>query len=614
MSIITTIQHAVSEAVKSLYGMDVQADKIALNVTRSEFAGDYTVVVFPFTKAAKKAPPVIADEIGRFIKEKIDVIDDFNIVKGFLNIEISKDYWMDFLKGMYQEKHFGYLASTGKKVLVEFSSPNTNKPLHLGHIRNILLGWSTYKILKAAGNDVYRIQIINDRGIAICKSMLAWKKIGHGATPESTGKKGDHLVGDFYVAFEQLFQAEYQEWQQTDEAQNIFKTEAKAGDTEAIFFKSYKDTYFNKQSKIGAEARKMLNDWEAGDEEVMALWKMMNDWVYAGFDVTYHHLGVAFDKLYYESNTYLEAKSIVEEGLSKGVFSKREDGSVIADLEDVKLGVKTILRGDGTSLYITQDMGTARLRYRDFAADQMVYVVANEQNDHFQKLFEILKRLGEPYADGLFHLSYGMINLTTGKMKSREGTIVDADDLMAKVIEEATNNSKERATTVELAPEEQAAIFRKIGLAALKFFIIKVNPKKTMIFDPKESVDLQGQTGPYVQNAYVRIQSILKKADMAAFPLAETYKKMDVAEKDLITTLYQFPILIGTAAEGMDPSLIANYCYNLAKAYHRFYHDFSILKAESEAAKQFRLMLSIAVANVLETGMDLLGIEMPDRM
>lgn len=614
MNIITTIQEGVSEAVKALYGLDITPENITLNVTRSEFAGDYTVVVFPFTKAAKKAPPVIAEEIGAFLADKITPVSGYNVVKGFLNIEISKDYWMSFLQGMYNVEQYGYHPSTGKKVLVEFSSPNTNKPLHLGHIRNILLGWSTYKILTAAGNDVSRIQIVNDRGIAICKSMLAWKKLGKGVTPASSGKKGDHLVGDFYVAFEQLFQAEYKAWQSSPEGKEVFASQAKKTHSEEVFFKDYKDDYFNQYSKVGAEARKMLKDWEDGDEEVLALWKMMNDWVYTGFDVTYEDLGVKFDKLYFESNTYLEAKEMVQKGLDMGVFTTRADGSVIADMEDVNLGVKTILRGDGTSLYLTQDLGTARKRYEDFKADQMIYVVANEQNDHFKKLFEILKRLEEPYADGLFHLSYGMINLTTGKMKSREGTIVDADDLMKKVINEATSNSKERATTAELSHEEQADIFRKIGLAALKFFIVKVNPKKTMTFDPRESVDLQGQTGPYVQNAYVRIQSILKKADMQAFPKVSAYKDMAVAEKDLITTLYQFPGLIQSAAEGMDPSLIANYCYNLAKAYHKFYHDYSILKAESEPAKEFRLILSIAIANVLKTGMDLLGIEMPDRM
>ena len=614
MNIVSNIQEGVSAAVKELYGMEMLPEDVVLNVTRVDFAGDYTVVVFPFTKAAKKAPPVIAEEIGTLLRKKVPEVSGYNVVKGFLNIEVSKDYWMQFLQGMYAEEQYGYQPTTGKKVLVEFSSPNTNKPLHLGHIRNILLGWSTYKILKAVGHDVYRVQIINDRGIAICKSMLAWQKIGNGITPEKAGKKGDHLVGDFYVAFEKLFQAEYLEWQQSTIAKEIFAKEAKDGQSEEAFFKSYKDTYFNQYSKVGAEAKKMLRDWEAGDEEVLALWKMMNDWVYDGFDVTYRNLGVEFDKLYYESETYLEAKDLVQKGLEMGVFTTREDGSVIADLEDAKLGVKTILRKDGTSLYLTQDMGTARRRYEEFHPDQMIYVVANEQDDHFKKLFEILKRLGEPYADGLYHLSYGMINLTTGRMKSREGTIVDADDLMAGVIKEATINSQERATTVELTPEEQTEINRKIGMAALKFFIVKVNPKKTMIFNPKDSVDLQGQTGPYVQNAYVRIQSILKKANMAAFPKAGAYRDMSDAEKDLITTIYQFPGLIQSAAEAMDPSLIANYCYNLAKAYHKFYHDFSILKAESEEAKQFRLILSIAIASVLNTGMDLLGIEMPERM
>ena len=614
MSIINVIQDGVIEAVKHLYDGDITDDQITMNSTRKEFEGDYTIVVFPFTRIARKKPEEIGKEIGQFLVEKVEHISGFNVIKGFLNLVISDDFWLEFLNSIYNEGDFGKQPPNGKKVLVEYSSPNTNKPLHLGHIRNILLGWSTYKILDAAGYEVFRVQIVNDRGIAICKSMLAWQNYGDGATPESTGTKSDHFVGDYYVLFEQKFKAEYQAWQSGEEGKAVYEDKKKEDQSEIAFFKGFKNTYFNEYSSLGKEAKAMLIKWEAGDEETIALWKKMNQWVYNGFDATYDKLGVTFDKLYYESNTYLLGKDLVEEGLEKGLFYQEDDGSVWIDLEDVKLGKKIVLRSDGTSVYITQDLGTAQLRNKDFGVNKMVYVVADEQNYHFQVLFEILKRLEEPYADGLYHLNYGMVDLPTGKMKSREGTVVDADDLIAEVVKEAQANSSERGTLSDLSTEEQNEIINQIALAALKFFIVKVHPKKRMVFDPKESVDLQGQTGPYIQNAFVRVKAVLRKAGDASVAGAMDYKELQTIEKDLIAQLFGFPTQIQNAAKEYDPSIIANYCYDLAKAYHRFYHDCPILRAESDSAKAFRLMLSMAIANTLKTGMDLLGIEMPEKM
>ncbi|PHN07626.1 arginine--tRNA ligase [Flavilitoribacter nigricans] len=614
MNIVEVIQDQVIKGVKTLYGADVAPEQAVVSPTRKEFEGNYTVVVFPFTRAAKKKPEMIGEELGAYLVQEVPELESFNVIKGFLNLVVADTYWAQLVDDIYEQTNYGLQPRNGRKVMVEFSSPNTNKPLHLGHIRNILLGWSAYKILDAVGYDVVRVQIVNDRGIAICKSMLAWQRFADGATPGSTDTKSDHFVGDYYVRFEKEFRAEYEAWQETAAAEKVYEAEKKEELSKAAFFKAYKDKYFNQYSELGGAAKEMLRKWEANDPATRTLWERMNQWVYDGFNETYEKLGVTFDRLYYESQTYLLGKQLVDKGMDSGTFYKKEDGSVWADLEDAKLDHKTILRSDGTSLYVTQDLGTAHQRYEDFGVEKMIYVVADEQNYHFQVLFEILKRLEEPYADGLYHLSYGMVDLPSGRMKSREGTVVDADDLVAEVIEEARLNSAERDTTADLSEDQRQDIIRKIALAALKFFIIKVHPKKRMVFDPKESVDLRGQTGPYIQNAYVRIQSVIRNAGQFDLVAASSYTGLNDEERELTQLLFGFPQLIQTAANEMDPSHIAAFCYDMAKAYHKFYHEHSILSAESEAARAFRLKLSMAVSNTLRTGMDLLGIEMPERM
>ncbi len=614
MNIISVIQAGVSGAIGQLYGESINPDAISVTATRKEFTGDFTVVVFPYTKFARKKPHEIGQEIGGYLMAHQSEFSAFNVIQGFVNLSVSPKYWHTFLLGMYADTTFGHRPRLGKKVMVEFCSPNTNKPIHLGHIRNILLGWSTARILDAMGYDVIKVQVINDRGIAICKSMLAWQLFAAGEEPAAAGKKPDHYVGDYYVAFEKAFQAEYKAWQLTAKAQTLLSEGLKEGESEGDFFKRYKDTYFNKHSELGAAAREMLRRWEEGDPETVALWKKMNGWVYEGFNETFEKLQIHFDKLYFESNTYLLGKDMTDEGLASGIFYRKDDGSVWADLTEAKLDQKAILRSDGTSLYITQDMGTARLRYQDFGVEKMVYVVADEQNYHFQVLFEILRRMGEPYAAGLYHLAYGMVELPSGKMKSREGTVVDADDLIAEVIEEARINSQERDTTAALTQGERDEIIRRIGMAALKFFILKVHPQKRMVFDPKESVDLHGQTGPYVQNAYVRIRSVLRKAEGTTFAKAAAYEALTADECDLIRQLYSYPAVLEEAATTYDPSTLATYAYTLAKSFHKFYHDYSILNAESEPTRDFRLALSQAIAHVLLSSMQLLGIEMPERM
>lgn len=615
INIIEIIQEGVIKAVKSLYNQDISADQITMNSTRKEFVGDYTVVVFPFTKIARKKPEIIGEEMGMFLVHEIEQVTSFNVIKGFLNLVVEDTYWLQFLEDIYHDSNYGYAPPNGKKVMVEFSSPNTNKPLHMGHIRNILLGWSTSKILKAAGYEVVKVQIVNDRGIAICKSMLAWEKFGQGNTPESTGIKSDHFVGDFYVKFEQKFKEEYQQWQKTEEAKSILESKKKEDQSAIAFFKAYKNTYFNEYSEIGKEAKEMLIKWEAGDSETRALWEKMNQWVYQGFEETYDKLGVSFDKLYYESNTYLLGKDIVDNGLENGTFYRKADDSVWIDLEAAKLDHKLVLRSDGTSVYMTQDLGTAELRYKDYGVDKMVYVVADEQNYHFQVLFEILKRIGAPYAAGLYHLSYGMVDLPTGRMKSREGTVVDADDLIAEVVAEARVKANENGETDNFEPEEQEEIIRKVGLAALKYFIIKVNPKQRMIFNPEESVRLTGQTGPYIQYSYVRINGVANRAAQEGVDLEASlaYQQLEPLERELIQLVFQFPSNIQQAGTEYDPSVIANYCYTLAKTYSQFWHDLPIFNAEAPA-RAFRLKLCQAIGHVLKIGLDVLGIEVPDKM
>ena len=614
--IISTLQNTVAQAVEHLYGEQADPGKVLVNATPPDFGGDYSIVVFPFVKAAKKAPDAVAAEIGEYLQQKIAEIKGFNVVKGFLNLEISDAYWQSFLQSVAGNPDFGRQPANGKKVMVEYSSPNTNKPLHLGHIRNILLGWSCSKILEAVGYEVVKTQIINDRGVAICKSMLSWQKFGGGKTPESEGIKSDHFVGDYYVLFEQKTKEEYDAWQKTAEAKNIFESKRKPDQPEAAFFREFKNKWFNEHSALGAEVRGMLLKWEAHDLDTIALWKKMNNWVYEGFDKTYADMGVSFDKLYYESDTYLLGKDIVESGLAKGVFFKKEDGSVWVDLTDAGFDQKALLRADGTSVYITQDLGTARMRYEELGCERFVYVVADEQNYHFQVLFEVLKRLGEPYADGLHHLSYGLVELPTGRMKTREGTVVDADDLIAEVIRIAGEQAGERGEIEGISEAERNENLRKVGMGALKFFIIKVHPKKKMIFNPEESVDLQGQTGPYIQYSSVRINGLMQRVEKEKVDLSKAgaYAAIQPQEKDLLVALHDYPNVVRNAADEYDPSLVANFCYDLAKKYHRFWHDLSIFSAETDAAKAFRLTLSKSVGQVLKAGMGLLGVEMPERM
>jgi arginyl-tRNA synthetase len=615
MHFLEEVRESFVSAVSACFDLIWSHEQVLINDTRKEFSGDYTIVIFPLVGQLKRKPAEIGDVLGSWLLNNNADIIGYETVQGFLNLQMSDAFWLKHLEHISCVSSYGTVPSTGKKVLVEYSSPNTNKPLHLGHIRNILLGWSCANILEANGYEVIRTQVINDRGIAICKSMLAWKKFAQGATPASTGMKGDHFVGDYYVKFEEAFRTEYADFQSSDQGRSIFANQAKPGQEAADFFSAYKNRYFNEHSPLGSEARQMLLDWEAGDPETLSLWKTMNGWVYDGFNETYKQLGVRFDSIYYESDTYLLGKSAVEHGLQKGVFYQEADGSVWVNLEDVGMDRKIVLRSDGTSVYVTQDIGTAQQRYADFGIDKMVYTVADEQDYHFKVLFEILKRLGEPYADGLYHLSYGMVELPSGRMKSREGTVVDADDLMQEVIGEVRAMSEERGEITSLPKEEQEAILHKIGLGALKFFMIKVQPRKKMIFDPRESVDIHGQTGPYIQNAYVRIQSVLRKAsEMKTEVHYSHYNDMQDQEKVILRQLLQYSEVVGEAGKQYDPSAIANYCYALAKEFHKFYHDVRILNAETEAAKAFRLQLCQMTGKVLNHGFYLLGIEMPDRM
>lgn len=610
---LANLQAEIKGAIKHVFDYQLPDNQLIVSPTKKEFEGEYTFVTFPLVKALKNKPEVLGEQMGAYLKENSSIVSDFNVVKGFLNLSLNDGFWSTALSTVGDET-FGSKPANGKTFMVEFSSPNTNKPLHLGHIRNILLGWSMAQIAEANGYKVIKTQVINDRGIAVCKSMIAWQDLGEGKTPESTGTKGDHFVGSYYVAFEQVFQKEYKAWQETEKGQEIFTTLGKEGQDAETFFKGYKNKYFNEYSAIGARTKEMLLKWEADDPEVKALWKKMNGWVYDGFETTYKKLGVDFDYNNYESETYLLGKEFVDEGLKSGVFYKKDDGSTWIDLESAKMDHKIVLRSDGTSVYVTQDLGTAHQRYEQYKMDHLVYVVADEQDYHFKVLFEILKRLGEPYADSLYHLSYGMVDLPSGKMKSREGTVVDADDLVEEVINEARKASQERGGLEGISTEEQEEIYRKVGLSALKYFIIKVNPKKRMTFDPKESVDMQGQTGPYIQNAYVRIQSIFRKAEVTKVDQPQDVLEFNNLERDLIVQLSQYPHVLEEAFNKYDPSIIANYSYTLAKSFHRFYHDCRILNAETESLKQNRLYLSQTIGSILESSMQLLGMEMPEYM
>ena len=605
MKIESRISEAVLAAVKELYGQDVPESMIQLQKTKSEFEGNLTLVVFPFLKMSKKKPEDTAQELGEYLLAHCNVIAKFNVVKGFLNLVIAPAAWIALLNDINADERFGEkpITDASPLVMVEYSSPNTNKPLHLGHVRNNLLGWSLAKIMEANGNKVVKTNIVNDRGIHICKSMLAWKKWGNGATPESTGKKGDHLIGDYYVAFDQHYRAECKALAEQFRAEGLSEDEAE---------KRAKD-----EAPLIKEAHEMLVKWEQGDKEVRALWKMMNDWVYEGFDETYKMMGVGFDKIYYESDTYLEGKAKVEEGLKKGLFFRKPDGSVWADLSDEGLDQKLLLRADGTSVYMTQDIGTADMRFKDYSIDQMIYVVGNEQNYHFQVLSILLDRLGFKWGKELVHFSYGMVELPNGKMKSREGTVVDADELMSEMIASAKRTSEELGKFADMTDSERNEIARIVGLGALKYFILKVDARKNMLFNPEESIDFNGNTGPFIQYTYARIRSIMRKAEAEGLVLPETLADdmpLNDKEVELVQKLNNFDVVVEQAGKDYSPNGIANYCYELTKDFNQFYHDYSILNAENNAAKTVRLMLAKNVAKVIKNGMDLLGIEVPERM
>ena len=605
MTIEQQIITSAQAAVKELYGQEVPENLVQLQKTRSGFEGNLTLVVFPFLKISHKKPEDTAQDLGAYIKQNCEAIADFNVVKGFLNLVIDKKAWLSLLNEMNQNEKFGEKPVTENSplVMIEYSSPNTNKPLHLGHVRNNLLGWSLAQIMEANGNKVVKTNIVNDRGIHICKSMLAWLKYGNGETPETSGKKGDHLIGDYYVAFDWHYRAEVAELKA--------KYIAEGMDEESAEKKA------KEESPLIKEAHEMLVKWEQNDPEVRALWKKMNDWVYAGFDETYKALGVGFDKIYYESNTYLVGKKKVEEGLAKGLFFRKDDNSVWADLTDEGLDQKLLLRSDGTSVYMTQDIGTAEMRFNDFPIDKMIYVVGNEQNYHFQVLSILLDRLGFKWGKELVHFSYGMVELPNGKMKSREGTVVDADDLIAAMIADAKQTSEELGKFKDMSEEERNEIARIVGLGALKYFILKVDARKNMLFNPEESIDFNGNTGPFIQYTYARIRSILRKAAAEGITIPTTLSdEMPLNEKEieLIQKLNEFGVAVEQAGKDYSPSGIANYCYELTKAFNQFYHDYSILGADTDDEKVVRLVLAQNVGKTLKNGMALLGIEVPERM
>ena len=605
MKIEDKLVASVISGLKALYGQEVPEKMVQMQKTKKEFEGHLTLVVFPFLKMSKKGPEQTAQEIGEYLKANDPAVAAFNVIKGFLNLTIASATWIELLNEIQADEQYGLVQVTDASplVMIEYSSPNTNKPLHLGHVRNNLLGNALANIVAANGNKVVKTNIVNDRGIHICKSMLAWKKYGNGETPETSGKKGDHLVGDYYVSFDKHYKAEVKELMAKFTAQGMSGDEAKAK-AEA-------------ESPLMQEAREMLVKWEAGDPEVRGLWEMMNNWVYAGFDETYKKMGVSFDKIYYESNTYLEGKEKVMEGLEKGFFYKKEDGSVWADLTAEGLDHKLLLRGDGTSVYMTQDIGTAKLRFADYPINKMIYVVGNEQNYHFQVLSILLDKLGFEWGKSLVHFSYGMVELPEGKMKSREGTVVDADDLMEEMIATAKETTQELGNLDGLTQEEADDIARIVGLGALKYFILKVDARKNMTFNPKESIDFNGNTGPFIQYTYARIQSVLRKAAESGIVIPEQIPAgIELSEKEegLIQMVADFAAVVKQAGEDYSPSIIANYTYDLVKEYNQFYHDYSILREENEAVKVFRIALSANVAKVVRLGMNLLGIEVPSRM
>lgn len=605
MNIAGEISSSVIKAVKELYGADITENMVQLQKTKREFEGSLTLVVFPFLKISRQKPEATAEAIGNWLVENCEHVERFNVVKGFLNLVLAQQSWIKLLNAISADEHYGErkAGADAPLVMIEYSSPNTNKPLHLGHVRNNLLGWSLAQIMEANGNRVVKTNIVNDRGIHICKSMLAWLKWGNGETPETSGKKGDHLIGDYYVAFDKHYREEVKELEAKFKAEGMTDEEAE---------KKAKD-----EAPLIKEAHDMLVKWEANDPEVRALWEKMNSWVYAGFDETYKALGVGFDKIYYESQTYLKGKAKVEEGLEKGLFFRKDDNSVWADLSDEGLDQKLLLRSDGTSVYMTQDIGTAEMRFNDYPIDKMIYVVGNEQNYHFQVLSILLDRLGFKWGKELVHFSYGMVELPNGKMKSREGTVVDADDLIAAMIDDARRTSEELGKFADMSDEERAEVARIVGMGALKYFILKVDARKNMLFNPEESIDFNGNTGPFIQYTYARIRSILRKAEAQGITLPETFSgnvNLSVKESELIQKMNEYGAAVRQAGIDYSPSGIANYCYELTKEFNQFYHDFSILGADTEDEKILRLLIAKNVAKTLKNGMRLLGIEMPERM
>ncbi len=605
MNIESMICSAVIDGVKTLYGQEVPEKMVQLQKTKREFEGSLTVVAFPFSKMARKSPEATAQELGEYLVENCKAVDSFNVVKGFLNLNIATAAWVELLNNIHADAHFGEKQADDNSplVMIEYSSPNTNKPLHLGHVRNNLLGWSLAQIMEANGNKVVKTNIVNDRGIHICKSMLAWLKYGNGETPETSGKKGDHLIGDYYVAFDKHYR---------EEVKALMAQYMADGMEEEAAEKKAKE-----EAPLIKEAHEMLVKWEQNDPEVRALWEKMNNWVYAGFDDTYKALGVGFDKIYYESETYLKGKAKVEEGLEKGLFERHDDNSVWADLTDEGLDQKLLLRSDGTSVYMTQDIGTAEMRFKDFPIDKMIYVVGNEQNYHFQVLSILLDRLGFEWGKGLVHFSYGMVELPNGKMKSREGTVVDADDLIAGMIADAKQTSEELGKFDDMTEDERNEISRIVGMGALKYFILKVDARKNMLFNPEESIDFNGNTGPFIQYTHARIRSILRKAEAEGLTIPaslDTNAELNEKETDLIQKMNEYGAAVEQAGKDYSPSGIANYCYELTKEFNQFYHDYSILKEEDAAKKLVRLVLAANVAKIIKNGMALLGIEVPERM